>query len=376
MGAAAGAALPTPVTIAIVTVGAVTAAGALQVAAVVFMPIALAGLLALTLSPIMRATARRGIPAAPVAVVLVCAVALLLVGGLAGLAQPLRDWVEDAPRIAYTLKLRLGDLNQPLEAIGEARREAEKLIGEGGAAGDGAQEVVLREDGIMARTADGLAFSASVVVVSLALTLFFLLDGVALRPVLFAVSPDLPARRRVLRMLTELRTTVSRYLLTITSINAALGVAIGAAMALLGMPDPWVWGLLAAILNFIPYAGAAIGIVLSGVAALLTFDGLTQALAVPLVYLLLTTMEGSFVTPVLVGRRLRLSAVAILLSLVFWGFLWGFAGMLMAVPLLLVGKVAWRHLAAGAGSRSMGEPGTQSRPGALHVRRTTIESNL
>jgi predicted PurR-regulated permease PerM len=127
---------------------------------------------------------------------------------------------------------------------------------------------------------------------------------------------------------------ISAYLFTITLINAGLGVAVGGAMALLGMPNPVLWGVMAAVLNFIPYIGAMTGIAIVAVVALLTFDDPGRAALPPLCYFVLTGLEGQFLTPTILGYRLRLNPVVIFLWLVLWTWLWGVPGALLAVPIL------------------------------------------
>eukprot|EP00919_Chromeraceae_sp_WS-2016_P001245 GHVR01003147.1.p2 GENE.GHVR01003147.1~~GHVR01003147.1.p2 ORF type:complete len:181 (+),score=29.22 GHVR01003147.1:1-543(+) len=139
---------------------------------------------------------------------------------------------------------------------------------------------------------------------------------------------------------------VSRYLLTITLINGGLGVAIGLYLAALGMPAPYVWGLAAFLLNFLPYIGGFIGSVLVGAYAIVTFDTVSYAILAPIGYQILTGIEGQLVTPYLVGRRLELNTVAVFLTVVFWGWLWGMAGALVAVPFLVVFKVICDNVTA------------------------------
>ena len=117
-----------------------------------------------------------------------------------------------------------------------------------------------------------------------------------------------------------------------------LGVLVGVAVWMLGMPNPLLWGVLAGLLNFLPYVGAIGGIALSGAVAIISFDTLGQALTVPFAYLLLTLIEGQFVTPYLLGRRFSINIVVILLSIAFWGFMWGAAGVFVAVPILIILK--------------------------------------
>ena len=149
-----------------------------------------------------------------------------------------------------------------------------------------------------------------------------------------------PALRhsRLLRLAATISDDVGCYFATVTLINPALGVATAAAMYWLGMPNPLLWGMVAFVLNFIPYAGSAVTLALLTVVAVVSFDGLGKPLAVAGSYLVLTTIEGQIVQPILVGRRLDVSPLIVFLSLWVAGWLWGIAGVALAVPLLVTAK--------------------------------------
>ena len=145
-------------------------------------------------------------------------------------------------------------------------------------------------------------------------------------------------RGRARRAATAISDDLSRYFATVTLINLMLGIATSATMYWLGMPNPLLWGVVAFVLNFVPYAGSAANLVLLTVVALVSFDGLGKALAVAGCYLVLTTVEGQVVQPILVGRRLDVSPLVVFLSLWFGGWLWGIAGVALAIPMLVAAK--------------------------------------
>jgi predicted PurR-regulated permease PerM len=132
---------------------------------------------------------------------------------------------------------------------------------------------------------------------------------------------------------------ISRYLFSICLINTGLALAVAAAMYLLGMPNPLLWGAVSGISNFIPFIGPICSMAILATASLLTFDNLAHAALVPVVFVCLTSIEGFFVTPAFVGRRLTLSPVAILLAVLFWSWIWGVAGALIAVPSMAILKI-------------------------------------
>lgn len=160
------------------------------------------------------------------------------------------------------------------------------------------------------------------------------------------VYKRLASRSRALSITSEVTSNVSSYLFTVTVINAALGVCIGIAMYLLGMPNPVLWGVLGALLNYVPYLGSMVGEIIVFFVALLTFDSFGRILAVPGVYLILTTLEGSFITPMILGNQFTLNPIFIFIWLLFWSWYWGIPGGIIAMPLLMAFKIVCDHFAA------------------------------
>jgi predicted PurR-regulated permease PerM len=150
-------------------------------------------------------------------------------------------------------------------------------------------------------------------------------------------------KKRALRVVYDVEREISRYLLTVALINAGLGVAIALGLWALGMPNPMLWGATAALLNFLPYIGALMNMVLVGIIALISFDSLAYAMLAPAFVLLCNIVEGQFITPMIVGRRLEINSVAIFIAIAFWSWMWGFVGALLAVPLLVIVKVFCDH---------------------------------
>ena len=153
------------------------------------------------------------------------------------------------------------------------------------------------------------------------------------------MTPTFRDKRKVVEMVHEVERGVSSYLLTVTLINIALGVVIGLAMWLMEMPNPALWGAMATTLNFIPYLGAMAGTIVVFLVAVFSFDSLAYASLVPVVYFGCTALEGNFVTPSLLGRNMSMNPIVVFLSLVFWGWMWGVGGALIAVPTLAILKI-------------------------------------
>jgi predicted PurR-regulated permease PerM len=163
------------------------------------------------------------------------------------------------------------------------------------------------------------------------------------------VLPTFGDKKMALRIAFDVEREVSRYLATVFAINLGLGVSIGTCMWLLGMPNPALWGAMAFAFNFIPYIGSLVGMVLVAAVSLVTFTDIWSVLLPPVVYFLCTTIEGQIVTPTIVGRRLKMNTVAVFLAVAFWAWLWGFAGAIIAVPMLVILKVFAQHVDALSG---------------------------
>ena len=177
-------------------------------------------------------------------------------------------------------------------------------------------------------------------IVTLIMLMLFLLAGgpPMLARMSAALASDLQSTH-TLGVITAVRTELSRYYGGIALINLGLGMATAAVMSLLDMPNPVLWGAVAALLNFIPYAGSATTLLLLTVVAFVTFSNTGHVAAVAASYLALATIEGQIVQPLFVGRRLKLNPIIVFLALWFGGWFWGIAGVVIAVPTLVSLKV-------------------------------------
>ena len=306
------------------------------------LPLVLALLLSYLLRPIVRAAARFHIPPP-----LSAAIILLSFFGLIGyavsfLATPAAGWLEKAPYSLQQFQSKLIPLRGPMQNVAKASGEIEKITTPEAQQAKPAVEVKRHPiaDILYVRTPELIVSTVMLIIL-----LYFLLayDGVFLTK-LIKLLPTLADKKRAVSIATEIETHVSRYLLTITLINIGLGFAVGTAAGLLGLPNPVMWGAMVAILNFVPYLGALTGIICMTLGAVLSFDSFGYALVFPAVYLLLATLEGNFITPWVMGRSLTLNPVMVLLSLSFWGWMWGIAGIILAVPILAAFKIFCAHI--------------------------------
>ena len=306
------------------------------------LPIVVAFLSALVLSPIVRTLKRSGIHESISAFLLVVLFAGVFGLTVYSLSGPISQWIEEAPRIGQELRTKLKTLRRPMEQIDAAQKQLEDATQ--GTTDPRVQEVTVREPGLLSTVAQGVPNIFAGAAVTFVLLLFLLASGDMFYEKLVRVLPTLTDRKRGLRIAYDIEREVSRYLLTITIINFALGAVIGAGLFVLGMPNPILWGLIAALLNFVPYIGAITGMAVVSVVAMVSFPTLGHALLAPAFYMFCSAIEGQFITPALVGRRLQINAIAVFLAIVFWGWIWGVIGVFVAVPMLIVVKVFCRHI--------------------------------
>jgi predicted PurR-regulated permease PerM len=160
---------------------------------------------------------------------------------------------------------------------------------------------------------------------------------------MIGILPTFRDKKRALTIAYDVEREVSQYLLTITFINILFGSYVAAVMAVVGIPNPILWGVAAIFLNYIPYIGALVGIAMVSVVALISFETITYAMIPPLLYLGGAIVEGQILTPIFLGRRLELNSVAIFIFVALWSWLWGIVGAIIAVPLLVSVKVFCDH---------------------------------
>ena len=312
----------------------------LRIGADAFMPIVLALLGRFALSPVMRRLNRVGI-GAPLG-------AALLVAGLAGsalatgsvLSAPAAKWIERAPATLRQIERRIRFIQASVTRVLEATRD----VAEAAEMDAEADRVVVEGPSLLSAVIDRTRSFAVILLVSTTLLFFLLAAGDGLADTLARAARPGANRRRTYELFERIERDISRHLLTITLVNVALGVAVTGAMWILDMPSPMLWGVVAGMLNYVPYVGALTTAVVIGAASLFTFDAPMQTVLVVSVFLTLTSLEGFLITPALLGRRLAVSASAVLISVLLWSWLWGGVGALIAVPLLTTFRILWEHV--------------------------------
>ena len=151
-------------------------------------------------------------------------------------------------------------------------------------------------------------------------------------------------KRRAILLVGRLRQQLSRYILTVTIINATLGLATGAALWVLGVEDAILWGVLVGLLNYAPYVGTMVSTFILCIAGFVQFGLVVSALFPALVFLGLNLLESQIFTPTILGQHMRLNPLIMILWLLIWGSLWGAIGVLIAVPLLMCLKLVAEQL--------------------------------
>jgi predicted PurR-regulated permease PerM len=312
-----------------------------------FTPIALALLFALILSSPVEALHRWRVPRG-VSALLILILSLALAGGAIDMAwKPAQHWFATAPETLQTIKQRITPLARFMRHVDELRGSADTLAAV--------------RPGVPTRTAVTVEAPASgpqllldvtrnaiVGVLTFAIVTLFLLGGgpPMLARMTSAFVDDLHAGH-VLDVIEKMRAEMGRFYFTMTLINIGLGVATAGVMMLWGMPNPYLWGVLAAVLNYFPYVGPGTTLLVIAIVATVSFTDLGRIAGIAGSFLALATLEGQIVQPLLVGRRLAVNPLVVFLSLWFGGLFWGIAGIILATPTLLAIKVVAAHTARG-----------------------------
>lgn len=351
--------------VAIMGVGAV-----LYFAQDVFIPVAMALFLALLLTPavdrLQRWRFRRGIAVALVMFVVFAAAAL----AINSVWTPATEWLARAPQTMRKIDPRLQPLRQMFERVDAVAERAGRLT-QGGSAVSGKPAIVTPVAGKSTAIAITQSFIEALTVVPL--TLFFLLGGPPLLARMGASLSGSEASAKALRLTEAIRMEVGRYFGIVALINVGLGVATALTLYALGMPNAILWGVLACVFNFVPYLGPIAAFFIIALAALLTFDELGRALAVPGAFLVLHLIEGQIVQPLTVGRRFEVNALVILLAVWFGYGFWGIPGMLLATPALVALKVAAQYQPAWRTVRDFLTPNGYWHPKSLKRLRKSVE---
>ena len=312
---------------------------ALRLGAGLLLPIALAGLFALLLDQPVRAMRKRGIPSAVGAAVVVFGTMGLLITAGTKLSGPAIAWVEDAPNTLRQVQTRIRQILRPLQRAADRVERATEATTAGQA-----PTVQIERPGLMQRiSASGAQIVATVITVVF-LTYFLLATLPVFREKVATLMGTRSGAKNVEEMLTEIEVQMSRYMLLNTLTSLGVGLATWGFLAAVGVPNSLLLGVVAFFLNFIPYAGALVTVALVGMTALVSMDDNARVLIAMGGCVAINLLEGSLVTPHLMGKHLPLNPVAIFVSLLYWGWVWGPVGTLLAVPITVMLQVVFSRV--------------------------------
>lgn len=309
-----------------------------------FLPIAVALVLSFLLQPLVRGLHKLHIPEFIGAGIVLLTGLALLAGMFYELSGPVTDWMARVPEVSSKLRRQAQTFRKPMDRVTQMTEQVQSIANPAGASQRPPQQVEMKKPDPLAALFSKTYLVLLAFLQTLILLYFLLSSGDLFLRKLIHILPRFEDKRRAVQIAREVEDSISHYLLTVALINAALGTAAGLAFWALGMPNPALWGALGFVLNFVPYLGALTLILIVTLVATATFPTLGHALLAPASYLVLATLEGNFLTPWIVGRRTTLNPVVVFIGLVFWGWMWGILGALLAVPMLVIFKIVCDHV--------------------------------
>ena len=327
---------------AIVMLAVIAVIASAHLAAALLVPVLFAFLLYLLLFPLVRSLTRLRVPTPLAAAIVVGLLLSLVILALSSLAEPAERWLGEAPTTVRELQQRFFAAETRLAGIQELADEVEQLANS--ETKKRAQPVVIQKPGVLENLIGDLPKLMTFAGIVVFLTYFLLAAGDELLRRITRCGRTYAARRRIVSVAHNIQMEMTRYIGTITIVNTTLGVIVAVAMYVLEVPNPWLWGAVAAVFNFAPYAGAVATTSVLVIVGLTAFDNLTDSLSVPLAFLAITILEGQLITPSVLGRRMSLNPIVIFVSVIFWGWIWGIGGALMAVPIVMTIKIVCDHV--------------------------------
>jgi predicted PurR-regulated permease PerM len=305
------------------------------------LPFILALLLNFLLRPVVRGLRKIRIPEFAGAALVLVALLGSVGYGVIRLSGPAAEWINKAPESLQQIESKVGFLRRPFEGINHAVEELKSIARMGA---EKKPEVEITPPGITDAVLTGTREVIAKSSVMFILLYFLLASGDLFLRKLIKLFPTLHKKKDIVRITREVEHHTSRYLYTVTMINILTGVSIGVGMYLIGLPNSLLWGVMAGFLVFLPYIGPLIGISIVTIVAFLTFANLGRILLAPAIYIVLEVIQGQIVTPMVLGLRFTLNPVAIFIWLIFWGWMWGIVGAILAFPMLTIFKILCDHI--------------------------------
>jgi len=309
----------------------------LYVASPIILPVVLAFVLMLLLRPAVSLLDRMHIPRA-VGALLVIVLVIGTFGALAAaLSVPAATWAEKLPLGIPRLEAHLLVLRRPIQALQALIQHAEQAAS---SPGEKLGATAVRRDfGLTAALFAGTRAVVDGLFTTILVLYFLLVSGDLFLRRIVEILPSFGKKRQAVDISQQIAKDISAYLVTITLMNAAVGVAVAAAMYLCGLGDAMLWGTAAFLLNYIPILGPLFGLGIFFLAGMLVFDSLWRALLPAALYFAIHLIEGETLTPMLLARRFTINPVLVILALVFWFWMWGVPGAILAVPMLAIVKI-------------------------------------
>jgi predicted PurR-regulated permease PerM len=343
---AAKATKTTPVQIILMVLGTIAF---LYFARPLVLPVVLACVAGMTLKPLIRWSSCCHIPPALSAAVVLCFLVAAVGVGFFQLGHPASMWINEAPQHMTELRQRVVKLFPRAARFGAAAAAVNDLGATDAEKAAEQMKTPTLEVKESRGTSSILNWTGTLLVglgETLVLVYLLLASGDLFLQKLVRVMPTLSDKKRAVEISHEIQQNISNYLFSVSLINLGLGVVVSGGLYFMGVPNAAMWGILVAILNFVPYFGPVAGVILLAAVGLLAYDTLWQGLLPPAWYLLLHLLETNLITPVLLGRRFTLNPVVIFVSLIFWMWIWGVPGALLSVPILVSIKVVCDHVPA------------------------------
>jgi predicted PurR-regulated permease PerM len=310
--------------------------GVMYVAKAIILPVILAFVLKLLLNPALRFLERWKVPRIVAALILLLSVSAFIVALVAALAGPAVDWFAKLPSGIPRLQEQLAFLHGPVEVV----RRFLHVIRNATSLDTAVVAVPAAAEGSLPEQVFVGTWNFAAGFFTTGLLLFFLLiSGDTFLRKLVEVLPRFSDKRRAVEISQQVESDISGYLFTITIMNALVGLATGTVMWACGVGDPVLWGTVAFLLNYVPILGPLLGVGVFFMVGLLALHGVWEALLPAGLYLAIHVAEGEGITPMLLARRFTLNPVLVILSLVFWYWMWGVPGAILAVPIMAVIKI-------------------------------------
>jgi predicted PurR-regulated permease PerM len=306
------------------------------VASDIVLPLVFAIILKLLLQPAMRILERLRLPRMLAALLLILALFGTIVGLGAAVSGPAGTWAAKLPEGIPRLQERLSFMREPIDTLQRFLRQVENFGETAPSPNAAASE---RGPTLLTKLFTGTRNFASGFFTTVLFLFFLLVSGDVFLHRLVEILPRFSSKRQVVEISQQIESDITAYLVTITIMNATVGIAMGLAMWLTGVGDPILWGTVAFLLNYVPILGTALGVLIFLLAGLLTTDTLWLALLPAALYLGFHVIEGETVTPMLLARRFTLNPVLVIISLVFWFWMWGIPGAILSVPMLAITKI-------------------------------------